>query len=66
MYGKRTPKYPQMNYWFLKQFLCVPDGDFHIFLKQIGNTDSRKKLNGKRVLLRGDWNINLIEDSARL
>jgi hypothetical protein len=43
-----------------------PDGDFHIFLKNLEIVIQKVQLKRKRVILSVDWNINFMEDSARL
>jgi hypothetical protein len=42
----------------------LPDGDFRIFLKNLEIVIQKVLLKRKRVILCGDWNINVMEDSA--
>jgi flavodoxin len=42
------------------------DRDFYDFLKKLGSVICKVQSKGKQLILRGDWNINFLEDNAKL
>jgi exonuclease III len=49
--------------------VCIyraPDGDFHMFLKNLEVVIQKVQLKKKKLILCGDWNINFLDDSVRL
>lgn len=49
--------------------VCIyrsPDGDFYMFLKNLEVVIQKVQLKKKKLILCGDWNINFLDDSARL
>jgi exonuclease III len=48
--------------------VCIyrsPDGDFQLFQQNLETVIQKVQSKKKRVILCGDWNINVLEDSAR-
>jgi hypothetical protein len=49
--------------------VCIyraPDGDCHLFIKNLEMVIQKVQLKRKRVILFGDWNINVMKDSINL
>jgi exonuclease III len=49
--------------------VCVyrsPDGDFHIFLRNLELVIQKVLSERKKLILCGDWNINFMKESAEL
>jgi hypothetical protein len=50
-------------------FACIyraPDGESYDFLKKLELVICKVKSKGKQLMLCGDWNINFLQDSAKL
>jgi hypothetical protein len=50
----------------LLEYNIVLDGDLTLFLKNLEIVIQKLQLKRKTVILCGDWNINFMEDSAKL